>query len=60
METQMKSFFKTLYGVCYLLVQVVWFFVISLPAAIVLLVVVEIVSFSKPLIKTICQKITTR
>jgi hypothetical protein len=56
----MKSFFKTLYGICYLLVQVVWFFVISLPAAIVLLVVVEIVSFSKPLIKTICQKITTR
>jgi hypothetical protein len=63
MATQKKSFFKIAKGIVFLLVQLVWFFVISIPLALALLILIESVSVIKLIynqIKSVCQKITTR
>jgi hypothetical protein len=59
MATQKKSFFKIAKGIVFLLVQLVWFFVISIPLALALLILIESVSLIKSIIIK-CQKITTR
>lgn len=63
MATQKKSFFKIAKGIVFLLVQLVWFFFISIPLALALLILIESVSVIKLIynqIKSVCQKITTR
>jgi len=63
MATQKKSFFKIAKAVAYLSFHLVWFFVISLPLALTLLVAVEILSLIKLIynqIKSVCQRITMR
>jgi hypothetical protein len=63
MATQKKSFFKIAKGIVFLLVQLVWFFVISIPLALALLILIESVSVIKLIynqIKSVCQKITMR
>ena len=63
MATQKKSFFKIAKGIVFLLVQLVWFFVISIPLALALLILIESVSVIKLIynqIKSVCQKITTK
>lgn len=59
----MKSYFKIAKGFVYLIAELVWFLVVSIPLAFTLLLFVELVSIIKSIynqIKSVCQRITTR
>lgn len=55
----MKSFFKIAKGFVYLIAELVWFLVVSIPLAFTLLFFIELVSLIKSIIIK-CQRITTR
>lgn len=59
MATYKKSFFKITKGLLYFIGQLVWLFVISLPLAFMLLIIIEAVSLIKSIIIK-CQKTITR